>query len=85
YASFVTFTDPDGNGFVLQEVTTRFPGRIDMNETTYASVLDLSLAMQRASRAHGEHEKRIGGRDEQWPDWYAAYMVAEQNGKKLPE
>ena len=85
YASFVTFTDPDGNGFVLQEVTTRFPGRIDTNVTSYSSVPDLSLAMQRAARAHGEHEKRIGARDEQWPDWYAEYMVAEQNGKKLPE
>jgi catechol 2,3-dioxygenase-like lactoylglutathione lyase family enzyme len=85
YASFVTFTDPDGNGFVLQEITTRFAGRIDTNVTSYSSVSDLSLAMQRASRAHGEHEKRIGARDEQWPDWYATYMVAEQNGKKLPE
>ena len=85
YASFVTFTDPDGNGFVLQEVTTRFPGRVDTNVTSYSSVPDLSLAMQRAARAHGEHEKRIGARDDQWPDWYAEYMVAEQHGKKPPE
>ena len=85
YASFVSFNDPDGNGFVLQEITTRFPGRIDSNTTTYASVADLSKAMQRAAKAHGEHEKRIGAADPNWPDWYAAYMVAEQNGKPLPE
>jgi predicted enzyme related to lactoylglutathione lyase len=85
YASFVAFNDPDGNGFILQEVTTRLPGRIDSGVTTYASVADLSSAMQRAARAHGEHEKRIGARDEQWPDWYARYMVADQSGAKLPE
>jgi len=69
----------------LQEVTTRFPGRVDANETAFASVADLASAMRRASVAHGEHEKRTGGRyDENWPDWYAAYMVAEQAGKELP-
>jgi len=85
YASFVVFNDPDGNGFVLQEITTRLPGRIDSNETTYASTPDLANAMRRAAKAHGEHEKRTGAADPNWPDWYAAYMVAEQNGKGLPE
>ena len=84
YASFVTFNDPDGNGFVLQEITTRLPGRIDSKATSYSSVADLADAMRRAEKAHGEHEKRIGAADANWPDWYAAYMVAEQSGKALP-
>jgi catechol 2,3-dioxygenase-like lactoylglutathione lyase family enzyme len=85
YSSFATFSDPDGNEWLLQEVTTRFPGRIDSNATSFASVSDLASAMRRASAAHGEHEKRTGGqRDENWPDWYAEYMVAEQAGKPLP-
>jgi catechol 2,3-dioxygenase-like lactoylglutathione lyase family enzyme len=85
YSSFATFSDPDGNEWLLQEVTTRFPGRIDTNMTSYASEADLASALRRASEAHGEHEKRNGGqRDENWPDWYAKYMVAEQAGKPLP-
>ena len=85
YSSFATFSDPDGNGWLLQEVTTRLPGRIDAAETAYASVADLANAMRRASVAHGEHEQRTGVADENWPDWYAAYMVAEQAGAELPE
>lgn len=85
YSSFATFKDPDGNEWLLQEITTRFPGRIDSSTTTYASGADLAAALRRASEAHGEHEKRNGGqRDENWPDWYAEYMVAEQAGKELP-
>jgi catechol 2,3-dioxygenase-like lactoylglutathione lyase family enzyme len=84
YGSFATFSDPDGNGWLLQEVTTRLPGRIDATGTTFASVADLASAMRRASAAHGEHEKRIGAADPNWPDWYAAYMVAEQAGTELP-
>lgn len=84
YRSFATFSDPDGNAWLLQEITTRLPGRIDSNTTSYASVKDLSDAMRRASVAHGEHEKRIGQADANWPDWYAAYMVAEQAGTELP-
>jgi catechol 2,3-dioxygenase-like lactoylglutathione lyase family enzyme len=85
YFSYATFNDPDGNEWLLQEVTTRFPGRIDANATSFASVSDLASAMRRASVAHGEHELRTGGqRDENWPDWYAEYMVAEQAGKELP-
>jgi hypothetical protein len=70
---------------VLQEITTRLPGRIDSNATTYSSVDDVANAMRRASKAHGEHEKRTGAADPNWPDWYATYMAAEQNGKALPE
>jgi predicted enzyme related to lactoylglutathione lyase len=84
YSSRASFSDPDGNGWLLQEVTTRLPGRIDPATTTYASANDLASAMRRASAAHGEHEKRIGKADPNWPDWYAKYMVAEQAGKDLP-
>jgi len=78
-----TGTDPDGNGWVLQEITTRFPGRV-AGDTTYASADDLSQALRRAEAAHGEHEKRTGQRDANWPDWYAAFMVAEQAGTEPP-
>jgi catechol 2,3-dioxygenase-like lactoylglutathione lyase family enzyme len=85
YFSYATFSDPDGNEWLLQEVTTRLPGRIDSNATSFASASDLASALRRASAAHGEHERRTGGqRDENWPDWYAEYMVAEQAGKELP-
>ena len=84
YGSFATFSDPDGNGWLLQEVTARLPGRIDAAETAFASTADLANAMRRASAAHGEHEKRIGRADANWPDWYAAYMAAEQAGTELP-
>jgi catechol 2,3-dioxygenase-like lactoylglutathione lyase family enzyme len=84
YSSFATFSDPDGNGWLLQEVTTRLPGRIDAAGTVFASAADLASALRRAEAAHGEHEKRIGKADPDWPDWYAAYMVAEQAGTGLP-
>jgi catechol 2,3-dioxygenase-like lactoylglutathione lyase family enzyme len=85
YRSFASFRDPDGNGWLLQELTTRLPGRIDSSATTFASANDLASAFRRAEAAHGEHEKRTGQRDANWPDWYAAYMVAEQSGKELPQ
>jgi len=86
YGSFATFSDPDGNSWLLQEVTTRLPGRVDPDKTTYTSVDDLQRALIRAATAHGEHEKRNGGKyDEQWPEWYAAYMVAERTGQELPQ
>jgi len=84
YRSFATFEDPDGNSWLLQEITTRLPGRIDATATSYASVVDVVGALRRAAAAHGEHEKRTGGRDENWPEWYASYMVAEQAGTELP-
>jgi catechol 2,3-dioxygenase-like lactoylglutathione lyase family enzyme len=83
YGSFATFRDPDGNGWLLQEVTTRLPGRIDAAETMYGSTADLADAMRRASVAHGEHENRIGRADRDWPGWYASDMVAEQAGTEL--
>jgi catechol 2,3-dioxygenase-like lactoylglutathione lyase family enzyme len=85
YRSFASFRDPDGNGWLFQELTTRLPGRIDSAATTFASVSDLASALRRAEAAHGEHEKRTGQRDTNWPDWYAAYMVAEQSGGELPQ
>jgi len=84
YSSFASFHDPDGNGWLFQEVTTRLPGRTDPARTTFASASDLASALRRAAAAHGEHEKRIGGADANWPDWYAKYMVAEQAGSALP-
>jgi catechol 2,3-dioxygenase-like lactoylglutathione lyase family enzyme len=83
YGSYAAFSDPDGNGWLLQEVTTRFPGRV-ADGTIYGSVAELAHALRRAERAHGEHEKRTGERDANWPDWYAEYMVAEQAGTELP-
>jgi catechol 2,3-dioxygenase-like lactoylglutathione lyase family enzyme len=85
YFSFASFEDPDGNRWLLQEITTRLPGRIDSAARTFNSVSDLSSALRRAEAAHGEHEKRTGQRDANWPDWYANYMVAEQAGTELPQ
>jgi len=84
YRSFASFHDPDGNGWFLQEITSRLPGRIDPATTAFPSVNDLASALRRAEAAHGEHEKRTGQRDANWPDWYAAYMIAEQAGAELP-
>jgi catechol 2,3-dioxygenase-like lactoylglutathione lyase family enzyme len=85
YSSYVSFEDPDGNMWIVQEVTRRLPGRIDPATTTFASANDLASAMQRAAAAHGEHEKRNGHRDANWPDWYATYMAAEQAGTEPPK
>jgi hypothetical protein len=85
YFSYASFSDPDGNGWLLQEVTTRLPGRVDLAGTSFGSASDLAEAMRRASVAHGEHEKRTGEADANWPDWYAAYMVSEQAGTELPK
>jgi catechol 2,3-dioxygenase-like lactoylglutathione lyase family enzyme len=84
YGSFAWLTDPDGNGWLLQEVTARLPGRIDPAATSFGSASDLAEAFRRASAAHGEHEKRIGQADPDWPGWYAEYMVSEQAGTELP-
>jgi catechol 2,3-dioxygenase-like lactoylglutathione lyase family enzyme len=84
YRSFVSFSDPDGNGWLLQEVTTRAPGRV-AGDTTYTSAGDLSQALRRAAAAHGQHEARTGQPDPNWPDWYAEYMVREQAGEELPK
>ena len=84
YGSYTQLSDPDGNSWLLQEVTTRLPGRVDPSTTSFGSANDLAEAMRRASAAHGEHEKRIGEADANWPDWYAKYMAAEQAGTELP-
>jgi catechol 2,3-dioxygenase-like lactoylglutathione lyase family enzyme len=84
YNSFATFEDPDGNSWLLQEVTGRLPGRIDSSATSFQSAGDLAAALRRAESAHGEHEKRIGRADPDWPDWYAEYMAREQSGEVLP-
>jgi catechol 2,3-dioxygenase-like lactoylglutathione lyase family enzyme len=84
YRSYASFSDPDGNGWLLQEVTARLPGRLDAANTTFSSSTELAAALRRAAAAHGEHEKRTGRHDADWPDWYAAYMTAERAGKELP-
>jgi catechol 2,3-dioxygenase-like lactoylglutathione lyase family enzyme len=84
YRSYASFSDPDGNGWLFQEVTTRLPGRVDRAATSFGSVGELADAMRRAEAAHGEHEKRTGAADPDWPGWYAEYMVAEQAGMELP-
>jgi predicted enzyme related to lactoylglutathione lyase len=83
YLSLASFSDPDGNGWMLQEVTARLPGRVEAN-TTFASAADLATALRRAAAAHGEHEKRTGEHDVGWPDWYAEYIIREQAGEPLP-
>jgi catechol 2,3-dioxygenase-like lactoylglutathione lyase family enzyme len=84
YGSFASFDDPDGNGWLLQEITTRLPGRVDLATTSFASAGELSNALRRAEAAHGKHEQRIGHEDPDWPDWYADYMIREQAGQELP-
>lgn len=84
YRSFASFSDPDGNGWLLQEVTARLAGRVEAGDTIFTSSTELAGALRRAEAAHGEHEKRTGKRDEEWPSWYAEYIVNEQAGKPLP-
>ncbi|MET7704913.1 VOC family protein [Micromonospora sp. NPDC005413] len=85
YFSRATFRDPDGNTWLMQEITTRLPGRVEGGLTSFGSASDVASALRRAAAAHGEHEERTGERDENWPDWYAAYMVSEQSGATPPE
>ena len=85
YGSFASFSDPDGNTWLLQEITSRLPGRIDVGVTSFGATEELASALRRAAAAHGEHETRTGAADANWPDWYAAYIAAEQAGAELPE
>ena len=85
YGSLATFSDPDANVWLIQEVTQRLPGRVSAGQTTFTSSSDLAAALRRAATAHGEHEKRAGGHDANWPDWYADYIVREQSGEQLPD
>ena len=84
YHSFASFSDPDGNSWLFQEVTQRLPGRVEAGDTVFTTATELAAALRRAEAAHGEHEKRTGQRDANWPEWYAAYVVAEQAGTELP-
>jgi catechol 2,3-dioxygenase-like lactoylglutathione lyase family enzyme len=84
YASSASFSDPDGNSWLIQEVTARLPGRVDAHDTTFTSSIELAAALRRAEAAHGEHEKRTGHRDADWPNWYAEYIVREQAGEQPP-
>jgi catechol 2,3-dioxygenase-like lactoylglutathione lyase family enzyme len=84
YGSFLSFSDADGNGWVLQEITSRLPGRVDPAVTSFASGADLAGALRRAAAAHGEHEAQTGAEDPDWPDWYAEYIVREQAGIEPP-
>jgi catechol 2,3-dioxygenase-like lactoylglutathione lyase family enzyme len=84
YGSFASFSDPDGNGWLFQEITTRLPGRVE-GDTNFSSSTEIASALRRAAAAHGEHEKRNGGQhDVNWPDWYAEYIAKEQAGEPLP-
>lgn len=85
YRSLALFSDPDGNSWLLQEITARLPGRVDTAVTSYGSAGDLASAMRRAEAAHGEHEKLLGERDANWADWYGRYMAAEQSGEEFPK
>ncbi|MGZ3699594.1 MAG: VOC family protein [Bdellovibrionota bacterium] len=82
YFTFASFSDPDGNTWLLQEIKERLPGRVDPSETAFASQSELASALRRAEAAHGVHEKQLGHRDENWPEWYAQYMIEEQTGEK---
>jgi catechol 2,3-dioxygenase-like lactoylglutathione lyase family enzyme len=84
YRSFASFSDPDGNGWLLQEITARLPGRADAGDTKFTSPIELAAALRRAAAAHGEHEKRTGQPDANWADWYAEHIVREQAGDELP-
>lgn len=84
YRSYASFRDPDGNGWLFQEVTARLPGRVEADTTTFTSSTELATALRRAAAAHSEHEKRTGQHDANWADWYAEYIVREQAGKPLP-
>ena len=80
--TYASFHDPDGNGWVLQEITARLPGRVDA--PSFTSVAELASALRRAEAAHGKPEARLGHRDEAWPEWYAEYLLREQSGAEPP-
>ena len=85
YRSFTSFSDPDGNGWLFQEITTRLAGRVDPATASFTSANGLASALRRAAAAHGQHEARTGQADSNWPDWYAEYMVREQTGQEPPK
>ena len=79
YNSFATFRDPDGNGWLLQEVTTRLPGRGLSN----LDVATLTELLEEAEKHHGEYEPTAP--KHHWSGWYGAYIVARQEGKTPEE
>jgi predicted enzyme related to lactoylglutathione lyase len=84
YGTYLSFSDPDGNGWFMQEVTERLPGHELSSDVEFDSSTELARALQRAAAAHGEHERKIGKKDIDWADWYADYISSEQAGKPLP-
>jgi catechol 2,3-dioxygenase-like lactoylglutathione lyase family enzyme len=81
YGSWVSFPDPDGNQWFVQEVTKRRPGRAISALAAYDSVDALADALRRAEAAHGQYEQRLGHADPDWPAWYAQYMAHESDGQ----
>jgi catechol 2,3-dioxygenase-like lactoylglutathione lyase family enzyme len=85
YGSWLSFADPDGNSWFVQEVTTRAPGRVTPGPVAYASAVELAGAMRRAAAAHGKYEEQLGRYDTDWPDWYAQFMADESNARATDE
>jgi catechol 2,3-dioxygenase-like lactoylglutathione lyase family enzyme len=77
YRTYGSFTDPDGNEWLLQEVTTSPSDPAETGHRTFSSERDLAAALRRAEAAYGS-------RDEDRPDWYAAYLMAELRGEAPP-
>lgn len=82
YGSFASFSDPDGNTWMLQEIRTRLPGRV--TGASFDSADELAQAIVRAEEAHAKHEEETGEADPDWPGWYARFMVSEQTGEAPP-
>jgi hypothetical protein len=81
YGSWVSFSDPDGSTWFVQEVTARLPGRATSALASFDSVAGLAAALRRAAAAHGRHEQETGQADPNWPDWYAEYLADESAGQ----
>ena len=78
YFSFASFSDPDGNSWLLQEVTTRFPGRGFSSD-----VATLTELLRETEKRHGEYEATSP--KHHWSEWYAAYIVARERGRSAEE
>jgi catechol 2,3-dioxygenase-like lactoylglutathione lyase family enzyme len=81
YFSFASFADPDGNSWLLQEITTRLPGRVWQARTT--DVASLAELLHETAEHHDHYEKTHGKHN--WWDWYAPYLSARQNGSSPEE
>jgi catechol 2,3-dioxygenase-like lactoylglutathione lyase family enzyme len=79
YTSFATFSDPDGNGWLLQEIKARLPGR-GLSNMDVATLTDL---LREAEERHGKYEPTAP--KHHWSGWYAAYIVARQSGRTPEE